>query len=423
MINRIVTFGIFSTLFFSSYVLFKRPFEFYASYLVIVILLPFFMMKYQFPSSLMKFFFPLLIFGVMDVLLGNNTWPMFIKIFLNIIVSGLFYYYVLCEYEFDIHLLMKYYMIGAYWVSLLGIIQLVSFRIGFVTGYNYQWILNKWSLSVGTLGVRVNSIFSEAAYFGGSIGPAFFISTYCLIFRRKLFLNNLQYIIIILSYCATTATVAYVGILCTLILFLIQWGIVRNLVIFLPLFIFAYMFLYGNLPEFHQRVDGLVLLYSGETADPFKVNGSSFANYNGFHVAFENFKEHPLFGTGLGSHSIAHSRFSLVGPDSIFYLLNQQDANSMFLRLMSETGLYGIILILLFINKCFVIRTPNNSNELYWVTSSACLIIILLQLFRQGNYTYNGFVFFMWMYYFISVKNKEMKLSEENKTLASPVPS
>ena len=89
----------------------------------------------------------------------------------------------------------------------------------------------------------------------------------------------------------------------------------------------------------------------------------------------------------------------------------------MFLRLMSETGLYGLLLIMIFIGKFFVLRKKDNSNELYWVISSATLIVILLQLFRQGNYTYNGFMFYMWLYYYTFLAEKNLP---DDKNISLP---
>lgn len=69
-------------------------------------------------------------------------------------------------------------------------------------------------------------------------------------------------------------------------------------------------------------------------------------NYN-YIVAKENFISQPLFGGGLGSHSLA----AVVFLPSYVYLfnipiLNTEDAASLLLRLISETGLLGLCLFM-----------------------------------------------------------------------------
>ena len=112
MLNRIVTFGIFSNLFFCAYVLFKQPFEFYPPYIFIIAFLPLFVLKFKFPTFILKLLFPLLIFGLISIWTYDNTYPYFFKIYINVFISVLFYYYVFVAYEFDVEKLFGYYMAG-----------------------------------------------------------------------------------------------------------------------------------------------------------------------------------------------------------------------------------------------------------------------------------------------------------------------
>ena len=72
----------------------------------------------------------------------------------------------------------------------------------------------------------------------------------------------------------------------------------------------------------------------------------------------------------------------------------------MFLRLLSETGLLGILFIFIFIFKFYVIRSRTNIDSQHWIIGNAVLVIIILYLLRQGNYFINGFPIFMWIYYY-----------------------
>lgn len=422
MMNKIITICIFSTLFFSSYILFRTPFEFYLPYLFIIILLPLFITKYTFPYRTLFLLIPLLFSGLISIWSGDNTYPFFFKIFINIIISILFYYYVFEAYEFDLNKLFGYYMKGAYIVALIGFIQFISFQIGFKYGYDFSWLgLNKWGIIKGGItGIRINSIMSEPAYFGGYIGAAAFISIYNVLYKKTQYISRLQSFIIIFIYLLSSSSVAYTGIFIILILFLLNFGLIRYVVIFAPIVIGGYYYLYNNVEDFRKRVDGTTELYSGEATSAFEVHGSSFVQFNNTHVATENFKRNPLFGTGLGSHQVAYAKYSLAKQFGNIYDFNSADANSMFLRIVSETGLFGIIFIFLFLIKYFILKDNDHSPNEYWLISNAVLVVIILQLLRMGNYTYNGFFFYMWMYYFAKKKliesqepKSEMMISNE----------
>lgn len=420
MLNRIITICIFSTLFFSSYVLFKEPFEFYLPYLFIVILLPFFILKFKFPLFILNIFGPLLVFGLINIWSNDNTYPFFFKIFINIFISVLFYYYVMEAYKFDLNKLFDYYMKGAVIVSVIGLIQFISFQIDFKYGYDFQWLgWNKWAVCRGgTFGIRLNSIFAEPSTVGGNIGTAFFVALYNLFSKSNYYISKKQSLLIIIFYLLTFSSVSYIGVFIALLLILINFGFVRYALIFAPIIIGSYFYLYNNVEDFRSRIDGINDLYGGEVTSSYKVNGSSFVQYNNFHVATENLKRNPLYGTGLGSHQVAYGKYSLVKAYGGINDFNATDANSMFYRLMSETGLFGLVFILLFIIKFFVLKQNDYSGKDVWLISSAVLVTILLQLLRQGNYTYNGFMFYMWMYYYAKrvANNKldEVKNADKN---------
>ncbi len=106
--------------------------------------------------------------------------------------------------------------------------------------------------------------------------------------------------------------------------------------------------------------------------------------------------------------SYAYDRYSLAHEYGDKTLFNRLDANSLALRLMSETGLYGLLLTLIFLTKYFVRQDFSRNNSPYWIISSATLIVVMVQLARMGNYTYNGFMFFIWLYYFNFKKSRNI---------------
>jgi hypothetical protein len=444
-----IDFGIFLNFFFNGYVLFRKqlPFEFYLTYVPIILLLPVFISRYKFPRELLWILLPLLITGLLNIFMDNNTFANFFKIFINIVINIVFYRYVIEYYNYDIKLMFNMYLKGAYIVSLLGLVQMGFYLLRFEPGYNWQSILplNKWNTHPGGLGIRLNSTFSEPSYFGSSISPAIFIAFHELIFKREIFLNRTKSIVIVVAYLLTFSSLAYIGIFITIILLAVNFGVIRYLFVAIPISIILFYFAYNNISEFKVRLDGLNALFvdnivekelGGELSQGArmyrvskvltKVHGSSFVLYNNLHVAVENFKQNPLFGSGLGSHELAFQRYNLNYMLGGIYEFNAPDANSMFLRTLSESGIVGVVFIFLFIFKFFVSKSIGaDEDETYWLISNALLVIILTQLLRQGNYTFNGFLFYPWLYYFNKIKYWEhleklakKEIIEEEKALA-----
>lgn len=425
MLALIIDIGIFLNLFFTSYVFFKDPFEFYFSYIPILILLPIFILKFKFYTPNLYILIPLLIVGVFNVAIDNNTLAKFLKIYINVAVSLVFYQYVMQYYEFDVKRIFKMYLNVSFFVCVLGLIQLISFFVGFTYGYDLSTSLpiNKWGLSRGGLGIRINSIFSEPSYLGAYIAPAFFISIYQIITRTNNFLSLKRCIIIVLCYLLSASTVAYLGVFFALILLTLNYGAIRYFLLAVPLVFILFFVAYNNTNEFKVRMDGINELFfqdimseninKGESRNArqsrikkflTRVHGSSFVLYNNYNAAKQNFLENPFFGTGLGSHEFAFDKYNLANKIGNIYEFNVSDANSMFLRTVSEVGLIGVCFLVFFIIKFFISR-DLGSNEIdeYWLISNALLVLILLQYARQGNYTYNGFFLYCWMYYYNKV--------------------
>jgi hypothetical protein len=82
----------------------------------------------------------------------------------------------------------------------------------------------------------------------------------------------------------------------------------------------------------------------------------------------------------------------------------------MLLRLISETGLFGVGIFLFVIIKGYVRRDPEYETY-HWLVSNSILIMILLNLFRQGHYFLNGFPFFVILYYYNSVSYNLYKVT------------
>lgn len=408
---------VFITIFINSYVFFKEPFEFYIGYLVYLIFLPGLIFKFGFNRSLFFIFLILLLNGIVNIIIGNDTPAQFFKVFLGVLLSYSFYFYVLNEVNFEIENLFKWYLKAAYWAALLGLFQFVSYQIGFRPGYTFFGIFNKWGFAGGGLfGIRINSVFSEPTHLACVLAPAFFVSIYNLFTRNTYYLSKWKGIAIMAVYILSFSGLGQAGIFLTFLFLAISYGLVRYIIILIPVTIITFNVLYNNVSDFRDRLDGLVSLFSGEKFVQGTTHGSSFILYNNYTVALKNFTTNPLLGTGLGSHVVAFDKYSLARDFKTFgFNFNGQDANSMFLRLMSETGLFGLFIFLVIMIKCYVKRDANYLTY-HWLISNGILIMILLNLFRQGHYFLNGFPFFVILYYYnkVSYRNyiEQQQLAE-----------
>lgn len=441
MLSILIDIGIFSNFFSTGAILFKKPFEFYYSYAPLIILLLIFAIKYPFYTPNLKLLVPLLLFGIFNILLGNNTINNFLKIFLNIMINLIFYQYVMHYYNYNLKLIFSKYLTGVYIISCLGIFQYISYLISFEPGYNFRiWMaLYKWNNSIGGFGLRVNSIHAEASYLGTIHAPAAFICVYKLFRLDSDLINLKRAIIILICYLLSSSSLAFIGLLMSILLITLNFGAIKYFLPILPIVAILTIYTYNNSEDFKLRVDGINKTFfegilDDNQNDKFinrssklassrtlirEIHGSSFVLYNNYYVALKNLENNFLFGSGLGSHEIAYEKYNLTSKLGGNYQFNAADANSTFLRTLSEVGLVGVIFLLFFMIK-FYISKPSLGEKLdesYWIFSNALFIVIFLQYLRQGNYTLGGFFFFCWMYYYnyINFINENTMEPEQQK--------
>lgn len=402
---------IYITIFLNSYVFFKYPFEFYLGYIAYIILLPILLIRFGINKGILNIFSILLITGIINIILNNNTFSLFIKVFTGLFLAYIFYDAIIKQFNFNINLLFKWYLYGAVIVSIIGLFQFISYQIGFYNGYDFRWILNKWSFAPGGIfGIRINSILAEPTYLATTLAPAFFVSIFNLTRKKSIFIGKTGSIIISVVFILSFSALGQMGIFLTISFLLVNFGLVRYFIFFLVIGIITFNVLYNNVKDFRDRYESIIILYTYGPSS-FKLgetHGSSFILYNNSIVTKENLKSNFIFGTGIGSHPIAFEKYNISNSiKTAGFDNNSSDASSMLLRLLSETGLFGTILFLYIVIRFYIKRDPEV-NTTHWLISNAILIMILLNLFRQGHYFLNGFPFFVLLYYYnyIDFKNQ-----------------
>ena len=399
-------------LFSSGYVFFKVPFEFYFHYIFFLTLLPIWVLSYGIPKIIIKLLFIPLIIGLVHIVLGNNNPFTFFKIFGGLSITIMFFYHFLIIKDFDFKKLFSWYIKFCYFLILIGLVQIISFLIDFEYGYNFNWILNKWSLvKGGIVGIRVNSILSEPTYLATVVSPLVYISVKNLISKSDLYIKKYQSILVIVISILTTSSIGFFGILLSLLL---ATNTIRLRYLFIGLFISISGFLvtYNNVPDFRARVDSAFGLWIEDDFSAKNTNNSSFVLYNNLHIALEGLKNNPLFGTGLGSHEVAFKNYTLTKSVIKYdFEFNIKDGNSLFIRLCTETGLLGLVFILLLTIRCFIYRVP--SAEIFQenkIISQSIFVLLILTLIRQGNYMLNGLPLMFIIYYYNYIDYKNLKL-------------
>lgn len=399
------------SIFVSCHVFFKVPFEGYFHYLIFILYLPFFIYRYGFQKLPFQFILLPAITSLINLFLGNCDVAGFLKIFIGMLLTITFYNYVFIHYNYDFKKLFRIYLRGIIICCYYGLFEAFSYNIGFTPGYSLNWIFNKWGYHLGGfVGIRINSFFSEPSQFALVLLPALFISMQHLIARTYTLLTYRESLLVCLLMILTTSSSGFIGIFLSFILIGINIGKGFNIFLTLCASFLVFIALYVYVPDFKSRFDSFNNLTVKKSFTIDDVNTSSFVLYNNFHVATENLKEHPFFGSGLGSYSLAYSKFSFTKADDFMikkgFDFNSQDGNSLFIRTMAEMGLIGILFWIFFIPKCFIRKKLEDPNNINWLYSSAVLLFIFGYLVRQGNYFINGFPFFFLFYYFLKVKDK-----------------
>lgn len=240
---------------------------------------------------------------------------------------------------------------------------------------------------------RLRSVFAEPAHYATVMMPAFYYTASHARTRPRRFLIHLGAMLL------TVSAVAYIGILLTMIL-LMRGSLGRKLLFGVVGTMFA-VIAYLAAPPITERVDDTLRV--AVTRDFTGANLSTFALMGNLFVAANVFAESPVVGGGLGTHAVNHERFlyAFSGVEHLGEVLNQNynDASSLLVRIVSEQGLVGIVVTIVFFFSFARARYPCDQ-----VFSTGIMIYLLLKLLRDGHYFTPEFYFFVMIYYLVGSK-------------------
>ena len=250
---------------------------------------------------------------------------------------------------------------------------------------------------------QLHSIFKEPAHYAVVVLPA----CYYFYKSKKYFL----FLIVFCSLLLSKSSLGYIG--CALIFIIPNLNFKRILILLttIPFIIYIGFLTYKNNDRVKLRIDDTISSLNSFNYGTFKAdtNISSYALMSNLFVTKSNVLDHPL-GSGLGSHVYVHEHIyskKITTPEYIKTLklanINSSDANSLFLRITSEFGILGLLLIFLFLYKyysCFTAKELIMAQGIY--------IYIILKLIRDGHYFSPELFLFIFIMYF-SIQKKQIQ--------------
>ena len=215
--------------------------------------------------------------------------------------------------------------------------------------------------------------------------------------RKKLLgLNFYAFLLMLTALILTFSSAGIVVFLLALTIFLLKSAKLKQKIVAGFAILFITLFLYKSIEEIFSRTirtveHSLIGLNLNDVDELEKLNISSYALLSNLYVA--TISPSRFLGTGLGTHE---QNYNLSYRSSFYeYGLNKKDAYSILIRIFSEFGYIGIILLFLFLIKYFNMKNPINI---------ACLFTIIQYMIRGGHYTLYGTVFIFFLYFYSSKK-------------------
>ena len=321
-----------------------------------------------------------LIHGIINVVLGNDKLKLLFFQTIGIALSYLFYYNFL--YKDSIIKVIQAYINCVKWLSLFVLIQQVAYKMGITFLYDLRWLVHEQQ--IGTVGgfYRSIAIFTEPSIIATFFSPAVYLAVVSLFDKKNRCMPIATAIIILLGVVFSFSTLAYVGIAVSLGVFVLKNGKIGVKIFIATMLCVLCAIVYNKVEFVKDRVDGVIDLLVGNEVE--EVNLSSEALVTNIKIMEKSLCDSMGLGTGAGSYQIQYDKYKdtiFNGRVSMAYDLNREDGNSLFIRLLVEFGVLGILLFAFFIYRFFV-----KEKNIYGHISGAIFVLLILIMhlhFRQ----------------------------------------
>jgi hypothetical protein len=316
--------------------------------------------------------------GIVNYLWLSNPIKSLIAQLLGISISSI-YYHNLIKF-FNTKKLFAVYLDFAFYIAVLAI---------------PMFYLNINVFSSG----RLNGILAEPAHYAAIMLPA----TYYFL-RNK---NYFRLSILLLTIFLSKSSIGFIGLTLIIIVplikvkYFLKYSWIAILVLAFSIF---YLSTEWNKPVSENKSNSLVrrlketnkslnAVFTG-TFDE-SVNLSSYAFLSNAFVTKEIFLDHPL-GAGLGSYKDEYEKYypKIKPPPYLVTLkqskINKTDANSLFLRIVADLGIFAFLFLLYFIYRSFNLIKNDTKIE-----QQSVFFYLILKLIREGHYFPPEFYFFL----------------------------
>ncbi|GGG93660.1 hypothetical protein GCM10011416_08570 [Polaribacter pacificus] len=311
----------------------------------------------------------LAVHGVVSFIIFKNPFSSLISQLVGISFCSIYYYSFLRTYGSKF--LFKEYANTAFYLAILALPMFVLKINMFTPG-------------------RLNGIMSEPAHYATVMLPALYV-----LFRQKHFYKAA---IIFVTILLSKSFIGFIGVFLILVIPLlkVKYFLKYAIVVFAVLCASGYYIsLYWNEKPIEGNENFLVLrikdtqasleaVYTGKFENT--TNLSSYALLSNTFIASHIFYEHPL-GTGLGSYQYEYQkRYNLLSPPPYLIELkqskiNQQDANSLFLRILADLGVFGLLFVGFFVYKSILLFKKDTR-----VIQQGAFFYLAIKLVREGHY-------------------------------------
>jgi len=309
--------------------------------------------------------------------------------------------------KFDFYEIFRKYSVCCKVVLIIGFIQVLLFSLRLESLYFEVFPY----LKVTNINVRMQSVTSEPSFLSFIFVPILFVSFYNLFYDHVFFFNKKWSVAFVIGYVLTFSAVGYVSIMLILLLLYFQNFTLRKLsyvfFVFFGISVVAYV-AYQNLEGIKKRVDDT---YYGITEgiianeEYTKVNLSTYALLSNAYVTKRSLEDRPLTGAGLGNYSAIYDKY-IPSRLKEYYALSNEEASSLALRLLAETGLVGFLTFCFFILR-FRIKSNlsfSDDQKFLWLFNSSIFVLAILLLLRSGDYSATGRILFFLIYYYTYCK-------------------
>lgn len=319
----------------------------------------------------------LLFHGIIFYVINKNNLTSLIAQLVGITLSSVYYYSFIKEYGKN--LAINIYLKAAFFFSVLAIPM--------------------WLLKINFFDGRLNGILSEPAHYAAIMIPAVYI-----LFKRK---QYSKVSVIVLTLIFAKSSIGFVGLLLVFILPLVKLKYLLRFSVLLLLSAIAFNFYVTSRwnEKFSENSNNQIVRKVKQTYQSFTsisdgnfkqdVNLTSYAILSNMFIATQNFLDH-VFGTGLGSYGQQYEKYyhKMKPPKYLITIkqskINKEDANSLFLRMISDLGIFAVFMILFFLFKGYKVY-QNKDNNL----QQGAFIYLILKLIREGHYFPPEFYFFL----------------------------